>query len=66
MEFYDAHNIYAKILSLVMMIFLTWVLFELLPELQEDMMGLFDLTKRVKKGMMVDGRLDLKYIEKKK
>jgi exosortase/archaeosortase family protein len=65
-SFYDAHNIYAKILSLVMMIFLTWVLFEMLPELQEDMMGLFDLTKRVQKGMIVDGRLDLKYIEKKK
>jgi exosortase/archaeosortase len=27
---------------------------------------LFDLTKRVKKGMIVEGRLDLKYIEKKK
>jgi exosortase/archaeosortase family protein len=65
-SFYDAHNVYAKILSLVMMIFLTWVLFEMLPELQEDMMGLFDLIKRVKKGMIVDGRLDLKYIEKKK
>ncbi len=65
-EFETAHNIYAKILSLGMMIFLTWVLFEMLPELQEDMMGLFDLTKRVKKGMIVDGRLDLKYIEKRK
>jgi hypothetical protein len=42
------------------------VLFEMLPELQEDMMGLFDLTKRVRKGMIVDGRLDLKYIQKKK
>ncbi|MFW3146358.1 MAG: hypothetical protein ACMUIE_06065 [Thermoplasmatota archaeon] len=63
-SFYDAHNIYAKVLSLVMMIFLTWVLFEFLPELQEDMMGLFDLLKRVKKGMMVNGRLDLKYIRK--
>ncbi len=64
LSFYDAHNIYAKILSLVMMIFLTWLLFELLPELQEDVMGLFDLTKRVKKGMMKDGRLDLKYIQR--
>lgn len=63
-SFYDAHNIYAKVLSLVMMIFLTWVLFEFLPELQEDMVGLFDLLKRVKKGMIVNGRLDLKYIEK--
>jgi exosortase/archaeosortase family protein len=64
LSFYDAHNIYAKILSLVMMIYLTWVLFELLPELQEDVMGLFDLTKRVKKGMMKDGRVDLKYIQR--
>jgi exosortase/archaeosortase family protein len=63
LSFHDAHNIYAKILSLVMMIYLTWVLFELLPELQEDVMGLFDLTKRTKKGMMKDGRLDLKYIQ---
>lgn len=66
LPFYDAHNFYAKFLSLLLMIFFTWILFEMLPELQEDMMGLFDLTKRVKKGMMVDGRLDLKYIEKKK
>ncbi|MBN1389448.1 MAG: hypothetical protein JXA22_02285 [Candidatus Thermoplasmatota archaeon] len=65
MSFYDAHNIYAKVLSLVMMVFLTWVLFEMLPELQEDMMGLFDLFKRVRRGMMVNGRLDLKYIGKK-
>jgi len=63
-SFYDAHNIYAKVMSLVMMIFLTWVLFEMLPELQEDLMGLFDLFKRVKKGMIVDGRLDLKYIQR--
>ncbi|MEA3558456.1 MAG: hypothetical protein U9R75_04305 [Candidatus Thermoplasmatota archaeon] len=63
-SFYDAHNIYAKVLSLVMMVILTWVLFEFLPELQEDMMGLFDLFKRVKKGMMVNGRLDLRYIQK--
>ncbi len=63
-SFYDAHNIYAKVLSLAMMIFLTWVLFEMLPELQEDLMGLFDLFKRVKKGMIVDGRMDLKYIQK--
>lgn len=64
MTFEDAHNVYAKILSLVMMVYLTWVLFELLPELQEDVMGLFDLTKRVKKGMMKNGRLDLKYIQR--
>ncbi|OYT46683.1 hypothetical protein B6U90_00560 [Thermoplasmatales archaeon ex4484_6] len=60
--FYDAHNIYAKMLSLGMMVFLTWMLFELLPELQEDVMGLFDLTKRVRKGMIKNGRMDLKYI----
>ncbi len=64
LEFDDAHNIYAKILSLVMMVYLTWVLFELLPELQEDVMGLFDLLKRVKKGMIKNGRLDLKYIQR--
>jgi exosortase/archaeosortase family protein len=66
MTFEDAHNVYAKILALGMMIYLTWILFELLPELQEDVMGLFDLTKRVKKGMMKDGRLDLKYIQRSK
>jgi len=66
MSFYDAHNIYAKVLSLGMMIFLTWVLFEMLPELQEDMMGLFDLLKRVRRGMIVRGRLDLKYLQRQK
>jgi len=63
-DFYDAHNIYAKFLSLGMMMFLTWVLFEFLPELQEDLLGLFDLTKRVKKGMIVDGRLHMKYLKR--
>ncbi len=62
MSFDLAHGFYAKALSLVMMLFLTWVLFEHLPELQEDLMGLVDLTKRVKKGMIVNGRLDLKYV----
>jgi exosortase/archaeosortase family protein len=62
MSFDLAHGFYAKALSLVMMLFLTWVLFEHLPELQEDLMGLVDLTKRVKKGMIVNGRLDLRYV----
>jgi exosortase/archaeosortase family protein len=62
MSFDLAHGMYAKALSLIMMLFLTWVLFEHLPELQEDLMGLVDLTKRVKKGMIVNGRLDLKYV----
>lgn len=65
-DFYTAHNIVAKIMSLVMMMFLTWVLFEYLPELQENLMGLFDLTKRVKPGMMVNGRMDMKFLKGKK
>lgn len=62
MDFYTAHNIVAKVLSLLMMMFLTWVLFENLPELQENMVGLFDLRKRFKKGMIKNGRVDLKYV----
>ena len=57
-----AHNYLSKALSLAMMMFLTWVLFEYLPELQENLMGLFDLFKRDRKGMIVDGRLDMKYV----
>jgi exosortase/archaeosortase family protein len=57
-----AHNYLAKALSLGMMMFLTWLLFEYLPELQENLMGLFDLFKRDRKGMIVDGRLDMKYV----
>ncbi|MGA1821980.1 MAG: hypothetical protein ACMUIG_05580 [Thermoplasmatota archaeon] len=66
LDFYTAHSIVAKIMSLVMMMFLTWILFEYLPELQENLMGLFDLTKRVKSGMIVDGRMDMKFIRGKK
>jgi exosortase/archaeosortase family protein len=62
MDFYTAHNIVAKALSLGMMIFLTWILFEYLPELQENMVGLFDLRYRFKKGMIKNGRVDLKYV----
>jgi hypothetical protein len=45
-----------------MMMFLTWVLFEYMPELQENMVGLFDLRMRFKKGMIRNGRVDLKYV----
>ncbi len=62
MDFYTAHNVIAKALSLGMMIFLTWILFEYLPELQENMVGLFDLRHRFKKGMIKNGRVDLKYV----
>ena len=64
MDFYVAHNYYAKFMSLGMMMFLTWVLFEYLPELQENLIGLMDLTKRVKKGMIRNGRVDLRYLRK--
>ena len=62
MDFYVAHNYYAKFMSLGMMMFLTWVLFEYLPELQENLIGLFDLTKRVRKGMIRNGRVDMRYL----
>ncbi len=65
MDFYVAHNYYAKFMSLGMMMFLTWVLFEYLPELQENLIGLFDLTKRVRKGMIRNGRVDMRYLTKK-
>jgi len=62
MDFYTAHNIVAKVLSLVMMMFLTWVLFEYLPELQENMVGLFDLRMRFRRGMIKNGRVEMKYV----
>jgi exosortase/archaeosortase family protein len=62
MDFYTAHNVVAKALSLLMMMFLTWVLFEYMPELQENMVGLFDLRHRFRKGMIKNGRVDLKYV----
>jgi exosortase/archaeosortase family protein len=62
MSFYMAHNVVAKALSLFMMMYLTWILFEYLPELQENMVGLFDLRLRSKKGMIKNGRVDLKFV----
>jgi exosortase/archaeosortase family protein len=61
--FYIAHNYLSKFLSLVVLIILLFIVFELLPEALEGVMGLMDLPKRTRKGMVKDGFIEF---EKKK
>ncbi len=50
-----AHNYLSKILSLAVLIILLFIVFELLPECLEGIMGLLDLPKRNRKGVVKDG-----------
>ncbi|MCD6383967.1 MAG: hypothetical protein J7L88_05850 [Thermoplasmata archaeon] len=58
-DFYFAHNYIGKGLSLGLMLILMLILFHYLPELQENVVGLVDITKRSRPGQIVDGRFDL-------
>ncbi|WP_455391828.1 archaeosortase A [[Eubacterium] cellulosolvens] len=53
-----AHNYLSKGLSLVVLIILLFIVFELLPEALEGIMGLLDLPKRVRRGMVKDGFIE--------
>ncbi|HDD59596.1 MAG: hypothetical protein J7K08_00540 [Thermoplasmata archaeon] len=57
--FYVAHNYIGKSLSLGLMLALMLLLFHYLPELQENVVGLVDLTKRKMKGQIREGRFVL-------
>lgn len=59
LDFQTAHNLIGKALSLGLMLLLMLLLFHYLPELQENVVGLVDLTKRKKRGQIVDGRFNL-------
>ncbi len=53
-----AHNYLSKILSLGVLIIMVFIVFELLPECQEGIIGLLDLPNRVQKGMVKDGFIE--------
>jgi exosortase/archaeosortase family protein len=53
-----AHNQLSKYLSLGVLIIMIYILFELLPEFMEGIMGLLDLPKRTHKGMVKDGLIE--------
>ena len=60
-DFYTAHHIYAKSLAFLLLIVLTLACFSVLPELQENILGIMDLKHRRKKGDIGDGfvRMDV-------
>lgn len=61
-----AHNYLSKFLSLVVLIILVFIVFELLPECQEGIIGLIDLQYRNKRGMVKDEFVDVKSFKKGK
>lgn len=58
--FYIAHHQLSKYLSLVVLIIMVFIVFELLPECLEGIMGLIDLPKRTSRGMVEDGFIKIK------
>jgi archaeosortase A (PGF-CTERM-specific) len=60
-----AHNYLSKGLSLFVLIILIFLVFEILPECQEAIIGLFDLPKRLMPGMVKDGFVDIDAWEEK-
>lgn len=60
-----AHHYIGKFLSLFVLIILVFVVFEVLPEFLENILGIIDLTRRNKKGMVVDGFVELEDKSKK-
>ena len=50
-----AHNYLSKFLSLVVLIVMLFIVFELLPECLEGIMGILDLTNRTRSGMVKNG-----------
>jgi exosortase/archaeosortase family protein len=59
------HNQISKYLSLAVLIVMAYVVFELLPESLEGIMGLIDLPKRTSRGMVKDGFIMIKPKESK-
>ncbi len=54
-----AHHYIGKFLSLFVLIILVIIVFEVLPEFQEYILGVMDLPRRNKRGMVVDGFVEL-------
>jgi archaeosortase A (PGF-CTERM-specific) len=57
LDFEVAHGHIGKIFSLVALIVLAFAVFELLPELLDNIFGLLDLPKRRGPGMVIDGKI---------
>ena len=57
--FLYAHHRIGKALSLIVLIMLVFLIFEILPEFQEYILGVIDLPRRTKPGMVVDGFVEL-------
>lgn len=58
-EFDVAHHYYAKSLALILLIILTFIVFDLLPELHENIVGLGDLVNR-KRGELDESGKEIK------
>ena len=58
-----AHNYLSKFLSLIVLVIMVFLIFELLPECREGILGLLDLKDRVKSGLVKDGFVDLEKVD---
>jgi len=63
--FYITHHVIGKALSLIVLIIMVFIVFELLPEFQENVVGILDLPHRNKKGKVKDGYVTLPDTAKK-
>ena len=59
------HHYIGKALSLVVLIIMVFIVFEILPEFQENVVGILDLHHRNKKGKVKDGYVTLPETAKK-
>ena len=58
-----AHNYLSKILSLGVLVIMAFIVFELLPECREGIIGLVDLQYRKQKGLVKDEFVDLDKVD---
>jgi len=58
-----AHNYLSKILSLGVLVIMVFIVFELLPECREGIIGLVDLQYRKQKGLVKDEFVDLDKVD---
>jgi len=61
LSFEMAHNVLTKIMSLALMLFMLLLLFDVLPELQENVLGLLDVFRFRKKDNVMDGFVELDF-----
>ena len=60
-DFVLAHNYLTKIMSLALMLFMLLVIFDVLPELQENFLGLLDVFRYRRKDNVRDGFVELDF-----